>query len=204
MSSEQYMRSKYLYTITSKFKGVEFDGIRDSSIMTIVRDYDILTEQLGPMDDRLKASLFVHVFSAEAREFYLHHYYDGRNKTYDQMRKIMVEHYNSAAKQQALQAEMDALDFTSFKERHELTNDTEVLTRMVDFINKTSTRLPDGFRDVKHRTRYLRQAVKNMPFAELPIAQLSSQGLGYQEFANSLHERILFHKERGGYAGSTH
>ncbi len=116
---------------------------------------------------------------------------------YDVVRAKMVEQYNSRSMQATLQAEMDALDFSIFKRDKSIDSDSNALRQLVDHINNTAPRLPKGFGNIDHKIQYLRRAVKRLPWAVLPIAQLGQQGYGYQEFIDSLHSRILHMSELG-------
>ena len=191
----QALRTKQLSTIIARFKSQEFDGIGNRSILTAVRDYELCADQIELVDDRLKASYFANVFTKEAREYFLSFYQKGM--PYEVVRARMIEQYNSRSMQSTLQAEMDALDFATYKQRKGIDSDSTALRQLVDYINNTAPRLPKGFGNIDHKVQYLRRAVKRMPWAVLSIAQLGQQGFGYQEFINSLHSRILHMHELG-------
>ena len=115
----------------------KFDGISDRiSIGTILRDYELFTEQAEMSDEAEKALFVSNILEKEAKEFFLSFYH--RNMTYKRVKEMLLQQYNSKAVQTAKLAEMDALDFQSFKDKHGLESDIKTLRQLIDYINTTS------------------------------------------------------------------
>ena len=63
------------------------------------------------------------------------------------------ERYNTPHRNLSLQSEKDSLTFDDFMDRHQIRDEKECLRRIVDYLNKITPQLVDGFRIESNRTR---------------------------------------------------
>ena len=77
---------------------------------------------------------------------------------YSHIIAIMRRHYNSETRKLQLQSEVDSLDLSSFMRKHQITDQSMGLAKLVDRINVLAPQLLHGFGDDQHKTRYLRRA----------------------------------------------
>ena len=94
--------------------------------------------------------------------------------TFDEISAKIRRHYNSDASKMSLQSEMDSLDLTALMQKHEITDFSLGLKRIVDFINSWAPQSFHGFADDKHKTTYLRSAVMRFEWAQNPLSQLTT------------------------------
>ena len=68
---------------------------------------------------------------------------------------------------------MDSLDLSAFMTKHQVTDYSDGITKIVNHINALAPQLPNGFGDDAHKTRYLRRAVMRFEWAHQLISQLT-------------------------------
>ena len=103
---------------------------------------------------------FVNALGDPARQFFLTHC--SPRMPFDQIATHMRRHYNSDTRKLQLQSEMDSLDLGAFIRKHNLTENSVRLTKIVHHINALAPQLTADFGDDLHKTRYLRRAVMGL------------------------------------------
>ena len=107
----------------------------------------------------------------------------------------MRRHYNSDARKLSLQSEMDSLDLATFMQKHEITDFSMGLKRLVDSVNGLAPQLFHGFGDGKHKIRYLRRAVMSFDWARNPLSQITTSQYSFDQFVKALNKAIQLQAE---------
>ncbi len=90
---------------------------------------------------------------------------------------------------------MDSLDLSSFMRKHNFTEVSIELERLVNYINALAPQLPRSLGDDLHKTRYLRRAVMPYEWAQQPIYQLTTSQYSYIQFVAALNASLQLQEE---------
>ena len=188
MTSDQvYGQSKKGTAVNLYFRDKKFTGTSEQAIDNLTRDFEIYAIQQG-LDEAQKSLFFINALEDPAREFFLRQC--SSKMPFDEIATRMHRHYNSDSRKLTLQSEMDELELSLFMQKHQITDVSLGLKRLVDFINALAPQLFTGFGDDKHKTRYLRRAVMRFDWAKNPLAQLVTAHYSFEQFTTALHESI--------------
>ena len=66
---------------------------------------------------------------------------------------------------------------------------------MIEYLNKVTVQLVDGFHTEKHKTRYLRNALLRKQWAEVPLKNISPNNHDYDQLVIALNESIQLQRE---------
>ena len=95
--------------------------------------------------------LFENAVADPARQFFLTHC--SSRMPFDQINSHMQRHFNSESRKLTLQSDMDSLNLSSFMNKHNKSDNSQGLAKLVDHINALDPQLPEGFGDDAHKTR---------------------------------------------------
>ena len=73
--------------------------------------------------------------------------------TFDQILAIMTRHCNSETRKLQIQSEVDSLDLSAFMTKHQVSDYSDGITKIVNHINALAPQLPNGLGDDAHKTR---------------------------------------------------
>ena len=131
---------------------------------------------------------FVTALADPARQFFLTNC--STHMEIYEITKIMSRHYNSETRKLQLQSEIDSRDLPSFMRKHQITDNSLGLTKLVDHINALAPQLPVGFGNEIYKTRYLCRAVMRLEWAQQPISQVATSKYTFIQFVTALQESI--------------
>ena len=98
----------------------------------------------------------------------------------------MRSQYSSETRKLQVQSEMDSLDLTLCMHNNDIKNARIRLTRIIDRINSLAPKLPAGFGDDAHKTRYLRRSVMGQDRAQTPISHIATSRYSFLQFITAL------------------
>ncbi len=160
-------------------KGERFSGDISESIEVAIQDYDICANQLQLYATQ-KTHCFVNVFKGAARNFVFDHF--EANMSYLVLVAMMKAEYDSDSHQFQIYHELESLRLSSFMRRKEITDDSVGLPEVVDKINHLTPKCPPNFCKEENKTRFLRNAVRDAPWAFTPISQLPTMKFSFNDF----------------------
>ena len=90
---------------------------------------------------------------------------------------------------------MDSLNLFSFMNNHNISDYSQGLDKLVNYINALAPELPQGFGEDANKTRYLRRAVMQFPCAQNPIDELTMSRYTSVEFNTAFNESLQLKEE---------
>ena len=171
LNDARYAQSKKGHIVEYYFRDCRFSGAPEQSVDILIRDYEICAVQQC-LDPTQMSLFFVSALSDPAQQFFLTHC--SSRMPFDQIVTHIRRHFNSESRKLSLLSDMDSLNLVTFMKKYEISNHSLGLKKIIDHINALAPQLPRGFGDNAHKTRYLRRAVMRFPWAQNPIAQLTT------------------------------
>ena len=74
----------------------------------------------------------------------------------------------------ALQSEIDSLTFDDFMARHQIQDEKEGLSRIVEYLKYVTPQLFEGFHNESNKVRYLRNEVPGKKWETTPSKNIST------------------------------
>ena len=185
--------SKKATGVQQYFRDDKFKGDLDQSIVNTVRDYEICANQLR-FNPRDRAEFFICIFSGPARNFFFENI--NPRMTYEQMRNVMINEYDSDARRLQVQSELENLRLADLMAEKSITDQSAGLTELVDKINSMVPQCPPEFRSEQNKIRFLRGSVLGMPWASNPIAQITTAKYSFNGFVTALRESLQLMREQ--------
>ena len=102
--------------------------------------------------------------------------------------------YNKTHRKLSLQSEVDSLTFEDFMAHQQIRDEKECLRRIVEYLNKITSQLVDGFHSVSSKIQYLRNGVLRKRWATTPLTSIYSAQYNLGQLGMALNES--FQQER--------
>lgn len=171
-------------------KDIRFYGYISEDIGETMRIYSICSKPYRLFRAQ-QADLFVHVFSVSARRFFFDNCFTRDNMCFPEMAAIMMQEYGSDARNMQIKGTLETPRFRSFMEERGITDISEGLTKLVDYLNTLAPNFPKDFRTEAHKIDHLRHAVTECTeWSRIPIQSLTSNSYSFHKFVTALHESI--------------
>ena len=174
------------------FRDSKFTGDLTQSIEFTIRDYNICAIQLE-LSAAQKTSFFVSAFSGPARTFFFQN--ASHDMDFEALADMMIEEYDSDARQLAVQSELEKLRIEKYMKEKEITTVSEGLSSLVDRLNALTPQCPKNFRHDSNKIRFLRSAVVGHPWASRAVGQITTAKFTFNTFVTALREGLQLHEE---------
>lgn len=115
--------------------------------------------------------------------------------TFDEMACMMIQEYNSDARQLQVQGRLDTLRLDKFMAEHLITSHSEGLTKIVDLIERLTPQCQPQFRSDANKISYLRKAVLGFNWAMVPIGNIITAKYSFNSFVTALREHLQLENE---------
>lgn len=186
--------------ICTYFRHRAFTGTRgERSIRTVIRDFNVASRMYA-LTDADKTKFFINAFESPARDWFFENATNSMN--YEELCKMVVEHYDSDARQLSVQAQLETMTLDSFMLQNEITDLTTGLDKIVEHIEILTPQCPFAFRNEPNKLRFLRSAVKNQSWALQSIGQITAAKYSFNDFVTALHEGLTLAVETGTHSGT--
>jgi len=179
--------------VTSYFRDTRFLGKKDQSIRRTLRDYSVCAGQfeLSPAQKKL---FFVNAFGGSARDFFFDNCRDDMD--FDTLASVMVEEYDSDARQLAVHSELDRITLARVMSDDDINDLDTGLTTVVEKINVLTPQCPAHFRANENKLRFLRNAVIREEWAQPAISQITTARFSYNALVTALREQLQLCEEK--------
>ena len=137
---------------------------------------------------------FVNALEDPARQYFLTHC--SSYMLFEQIVEMIRRHYSPDTRKLKIQSEMDSLDFPSFMRKHNIVDNPQGLSNLVERINALAPQLATGFGDDSHKTSYMRRTVMSLDWAQQPISQIATSNYSFIQFITALQESLRLQEER--------
>lgn len=115
--------------------------------------------------------------------------------TFDEMAKMVIEEYNSEAKQLQVQSILKNLHFDRCMTETETSNQSEGVLQLVDVIERLMPQCQPQFRSGANNITFLRRAVIAFKWAMTPIGSIITAKYTFTSFVNALREHLQLDSE---------
>lgn len=174
------------------FEDRKFTGDIMQSMDFYLRDYHVCYRQYK-LTRQQKADYFVNILDGPAQTFFFNNVDD--NMPFESMAKLMMNEYNSDARQQQVKGKLDTLCLHSYMAEHEITSTTEGLSSMANFIEDLLPQCPPYTRSEGNKIEILRKAVLQFECSKSAVQSIVSSGYTFNRFVTALNEGIQLQNE---------
>ncbi len=193
--------SKKAVNVRSYFKDNEFTGedVKQTLSETIT-DFKLSASQQR-LTAKQKAEFFVSAFKGSAKRFYLLNCNPAM--TYDDRVELMKKEYDSMARKNKIQAQLESLTLTSFMMQKGISNEAQGLTELINYINILHPQVPKEFQSDAIKLRYLRNALFDLKWAHDSLKKISTPGMNFSALTTALQGDVQFHLEQVGKSANS-
>ena len=192
-ASSSHESARTFQVIYGAFKGRKFTGDSLQSIQESIRDYNILSFQLG-LSEEMKAKFFICIFEDAAKSHFISNVRE--EMSYAEIEKIMRAEFESDARRLEVHMTIRSLRIESAVSQNEdVTNDSESLNWLVMRINRLTPQFPEGFRSEENKMQFLRDAVIGREWASQAISQITTSKYSFSGFVSALREVLQYSEE---------
>jgi len=115
---------------------------------------------------------------------------------FDTLASVMVEEYDSDARQLAVHSELDRITLARVMSDNDIADLDTGLTTLVEKINVLTPQCPAHFRSDENKLRFLRNAVIRQEWAQPAISQITTARFSYNALVTALREQLQLSEEK--------
>lgn len=184
--------------VNSYFRDSKFTGMKEQSIHRTVRDFNVCAMQYELTLEQ-KRIFFVNAFGGSARDYFFENCRDDMD--FEALAKVMVDEYDSDARQLAVHSELDRLSLDRVMKDQQIVDLDAGLTLLVDRINVLTPQCPPNFRSDGNKVRFLRNSVLRQEWAQPAISQITTSRFNYNGLVTALREQLQLSEEKKELSG---
>ena len=180
-------QGKKMSCISQSFKGNKFSGNVEESIEQTLQMYEIYSQQIE-LSPQQMSDFFIHALSKPALTFFLNS--GGKGKSYDEIKQMMLNEYNSDSRQAQTKRRLDMLRLRNVMIELGITDLSAGLAATIQRVENWTTQCHQDYRSDRHMVDFLSQAVAEYAFSIIPTQNIDSLNLNFRSYSTALHASI--------------